>query len=177
MPQLPYTMEALAPYMSRETLEYHYGKHLQTYVDNLNKLIAGTRRHLQQCRTDMEPYVLLRDAYPPANRHARQTGTETDGRLRLARGVQTRIYTESDNAVRLRMGMADRGHTRQTLHSDRAQCRQSADQRHEADSRPRCMGTCLLHWLPQPAGSLHRSILELNRLGKSCLTHHLSEIG
>lgn len=42
MPQLPYTMEALAPYMSRETLEYHYGKHLQTYVDNLNKLIAGT---------------------------------------------------------------------------------------------------------------------------------------
>ena len=42
MPHLPYTMEALAPYMSRETLEYHYGKHLQTYVDNLNKLIAGT---------------------------------------------------------------------------------------------------------------------------------------
>ena len=42
MPQLPYTMEALAPYMSQETLEYHYGKHLQTYVDNLNKLIAGT---------------------------------------------------------------------------------------------------------------------------------------
>ena len=42
MPQLPYTMEALAPLMSQETLEYHYGKHLQTYVDNLNKLIAGT---------------------------------------------------------------------------------------------------------------------------------------
>ena len=42
MPQLPYTMEALAPHMSPETLEYHYGKHLQTYVDNLNKLITGT---------------------------------------------------------------------------------------------------------------------------------------
>ena len=42
MPQLPYTMEALAPHMSQETLEYHYGKHLQTYVDNLNKLITGT---------------------------------------------------------------------------------------------------------------------------------------
>lgn len=42
MPQLPYPMEALAPHMSKETLEYHYGKHLQTYVDNLNKLIPGT---------------------------------------------------------------------------------------------------------------------------------------
>lgn len=42
MPELPYAPEALAPKMSRETLEYHYGKHLQTYVDNLNKLIVGT---------------------------------------------------------------------------------------------------------------------------------------
>ena len=42
MPELPYAMEALAPKMSRETLEYHYGKHLKTYVDNLNRLIAGT---------------------------------------------------------------------------------------------------------------------------------------
>ena len=42
MPELPYAMEALAPKMSKETLEYHYGKHLKTYVDNLNKLIQGT---------------------------------------------------------------------------------------------------------------------------------------
>lgn len=35
-------MEALAPKMSRETLEFHYGKHLQAYVDNLNRLIQGT---------------------------------------------------------------------------------------------------------------------------------------
>ena len=39
---LPYAPEALEPVISRETIEYHYGKHLQTYVDNLNKLIAGT---------------------------------------------------------------------------------------------------------------------------------------
>lgn len=42
MPELPYALEALAPKMSKETLEYHYGKHLQTYVDNLNRLIVGT---------------------------------------------------------------------------------------------------------------------------------------
>lgn len=42
LPQLTYTLEALAPYISEETLQYHYGKHHQTYVDNLNKLIPGT---------------------------------------------------------------------------------------------------------------------------------------
>lgn len=42
MPELPYKTEELAPKMSKETFDFHYGKHLQTYVDNLNKLIAGT---------------------------------------------------------------------------------------------------------------------------------------
>ena len=39
---LPYEPEALEPVISRETIEFHYGKHLQTYVDNLNKLVVGT---------------------------------------------------------------------------------------------------------------------------------------
>jgi Fe-Mn family superoxide dismutase len=42
LPVLPYELDALVPYISRETLEYHYGKHHQTYVDNLNKLIVWT---------------------------------------------------------------------------------------------------------------------------------------
>ena len=42
LPPLPYAMDALAPHISRETLEYHYGKHHQTYVNNLNKLVPGT---------------------------------------------------------------------------------------------------------------------------------------
>jgi superoxide dismutase, Fe-Mn family len=40
---LPYTLDALEPLMSKETLEFHYGKHHQTYVNNLNNLIAGTK--------------------------------------------------------------------------------------------------------------------------------------
>ena len=39
---LPYSLDALEPVISKQTLEFHYGKHLQAYVDNLNKLIAGT---------------------------------------------------------------------------------------------------------------------------------------
>lgn len=42
LPKLPYAMDALQPYISKETLEFHYGKHHKAYVDNLNKLIAGT---------------------------------------------------------------------------------------------------------------------------------------
>lgn len=42
LPPLPYATDALEPRMSRETIEYHHGKHLQTYIDNLNRLIDGT---------------------------------------------------------------------------------------------------------------------------------------
>jgi Fe-Mn family superoxide dismutase len=42
LPALPYEMDALSPHISKETLEYHYGKHHQTYVTNLNNLIKGT---------------------------------------------------------------------------------------------------------------------------------------
>ncbi len=40
LPALPYAMDALVPHISKETLEYHYGKHHQAYVNNLNKLLA-----------------------------------------------------------------------------------------------------------------------------------------
>jgi Fe-Mn family superoxide dismutase len=39
---LPYATDALQPYMSAETLEYHYGKHHLAYVNKLNELLAGT---------------------------------------------------------------------------------------------------------------------------------------
>jgi len=42
LPALPYGLGDLSPFLSKETLEFHYGKHHQTYIDNLNKLIAGS---------------------------------------------------------------------------------------------------------------------------------------
>ena len=42
LPPLPYAMDALAPHISKETFEYHYGKHHQAYATNLNNLIKGT---------------------------------------------------------------------------------------------------------------------------------------
>ncbi|HGG8241034.1 TPA: superoxide dismutase, partial [Neisseria meningitidis] len=42
LPQLPYELDALSPHLSKETLEFHYGKHHQTYITNLNNQIKGT---------------------------------------------------------------------------------------------------------------------------------------
>jgi len=43
LPKLPYAVDALEPHISKRTLEFHYGKHHQAYVNNVNKLIEGTR--------------------------------------------------------------------------------------------------------------------------------------
>ena len=74
LPPLPYPREALAPIISAETIEFHYGKHHQAYVTNLNNLTAGTPwegkaleeivlrrkgRDLQQRRPGLEPHLLL----------------------------------------------------------------------------------------------------------------------
>ncbi|MFA7174414.1 MAG: superoxide dismutase [Kiritimatiellia bacterium] len=42
LPALPYAQSALAPHISTQTMSFHYGKHHQGYVNNLNKLVAGT---------------------------------------------------------------------------------------------------------------------------------------
>lgn len=47
LPTLPYALDALAPHISKETLEFHYGKHHQTYVTNLNNLIKGSAHENQ----------------------------------------------------------------------------------------------------------------------------------
>ncbi|WP_185152967.1 superoxide dismutase [Dysgonomonas sp. 216] len=43
LPKLPYATNALEPVISKQTIELHYGKHLQTYINNLNNLVVGTK--------------------------------------------------------------------------------------------------------------------------------------
>jgi len=42
LPELPYAKDALAPHISAETIDYHYGKHHKAYIDNINRLITST---------------------------------------------------------------------------------------------------------------------------------------
>lgn len=55
-PELPYAEDALAPAISQETVEYHYGKHEKAYIDNLNRLIKDTEYE------DMELEDIIRTA-------------------------------------------------------------------------------------------------------------------
>ena len=71
LPRLPYEPDALAPKMSAETFEYHYGKHLQTYIDNLNKLIEGTPY------AEMPLDEIVRKADGPLFNNAAQTWNHT----------------------------------------------------------------------------------------------------
>lgn len=55
-PQLPYPADALSPAISKETVDFHYGKHEKAYIDNLNRLISGTEFE------DMELEEVIRQA-------------------------------------------------------------------------------------------------------------------
>jgi Fe-Mn family superoxide dismutase len=65
LPPLPYRKDALAPHMSEQTLEFHHGKHHQTYVDTLNKLVDGTddaHKSLEEIVLSAEPGPLFNNA-------------------------------------------------------------------------------------------------------------------
>ncbi|MDE6321028.1 MAG: superoxide dismutase [Muribaculaceae bacterium] len=65
-PQLPYPTDALAPAISKETVDFHYGKHEKAYIDNLNRLIQGSEFE------DMELEEVIRHAKGPLFNNASQ---------------------------------------------------------------------------------------------------------
>ena len=76
MPKLPYTNNALEPVISQQTIDYHYGKHLQTYVNNLNNLVPGTEFEGK----DLVTITVCSEACP--QRAYRQAGRSHQTRLR-----------------------------------------------------------------------------------------------
>jgi superoxide dismutase, Fe-Mn family len=66
LPELPYSLDGLEPVLSKETLEYHYGKHHAAYINNLNGLIAGTDFE----NMPIEDIVARADAGPMFNNSA-----------------------------------------------------------------------------------------------------------
>lgn len=65
-PELPYAEDALAPVISKETVEFHYGKHEKAYIENLNRLIRGTEFE------DMELEDIIAKASGPVFNNASQ---------------------------------------------------------------------------------------------------------
>ena len=71
LPPLPYLLDALEPHVSRETMEFHYGKHHRTYVEKLNELIKGTEYE------NMALEEIIRKAHGPVFNNAAQTWNHT----------------------------------------------------------------------------------------------------
>jgi Fe-Mn family superoxide dismutase len=71
LPKLPYKTDALVPFISAETLEFHYGKHHQAYVNNLNGLVPGTEYE----NSDLES--IIKKAEGPVFNNAAQVWNHT----------------------------------------------------------------------------------------------------
>ena len=143
LPELPYAKDALAPYMSAETLEFHHDKHHQAYVTNGNKLLEGSglegkiargrgqgelrqeRRPLQQCRPALQPHPFLEVDEAQWRRQV-AAGRAAEGgrqRSRRLRQVPRRFRRCRHDAVRLGLGL-DLGQERQARsHQDRRTAR------------------------------------------------------
>jgi Fe-Mn family superoxide dismutase len=113
LPALPYALDALQPHLSKETLEFHYGKHHKAYVDKLNAAIPGrssrrcrsrrscsrrrrVREGVQQRGADLEPHVLLER--PLAARRRRAEGRD-GGRAQKAFGGVGDFVKKFDEAA------------------------------------------------------------------------------
>ena len=73
LPPLPYANDALAPHISAETLEFHHGKHHQTYVTNLNNLVEGT----DHASASLEDVIMAADNPSPLFNNAAQVWNHT----------------------------------------------------------------------------------------------------
>jgi superoxide dismutase, Fe-Mn family len=73
LPSLPYAIDALAPHISAETLEFHHGKHHQTYVTNLNNLVEGT----DHATASLEDVIMAADNPSPLFNNAAQVWNHT----------------------------------------------------------------------------------------------------
>jgi superoxide dismutase, Fe-Mn family len=73
LPPLPYAIDALAPHISAETLEFHHGKHHQTYVTNLNNMVEGT----DHANASLEEVIMAADSPSPLFNNAAQVWNHT----------------------------------------------------------------------------------------------------
>jgi len=121
MPKLPYANNALEPVISQQTIDYHYGKHLQTYVNNLNNLVPGTEYENKDLVTIVATapdgavfnnagqvlnHTLYFLQFAPKPSQSEPTGKLAEAIKRDFREFQEGIQRGSSRTVRFGLGMA-----------------------------------------------------------------------
>ncbi len=180
-PPLPFAMNAMKPFLSEEQLTYHYGKHHAAYFKNLNGLVEGKPEAGMSLRE-----VVVQSTGPVFNNAAQawnhsfywdcmspNGGGEPKGDLAAA------LQRDFGSFVAFQKAMSEAavklfGSGWAWLAADKAgqarnhaarQCRHAAEARQGAGADDRCVGTCLLHRLPQRTSEVRRGLLEGGQLG------------
>ncbi len=173
---LPYAMDALAPHLTKETLEFHYEKHHQTYMTNLKKLLEG------KPEADKSLEEIIKTSTGGVFNNAAQVwnhdfywksmkpngGGEPTGALADAikrdfgsfADFKTQVRRGRGGAVRLRLGVAGE-RRRQAQDRHHRQRRDAADEGPDVPHHLRRVGTRVLHRLPQPARQVLGNVLGL----------------
>ncbi|KAI4469295.1 superoxide dismutase [Holotrichia oblita] len=102
LPKLPYELDALEPQISKETMEYHYLKHHQAYVTNLNNLIEGTKYE------KMPLEEIIKNSDGPLFNNAAQTWNHTNFFLALSANPKARPDGELAKAIERDFGSFDK---------------------------------------------------------------------
>src|SRR3984893_14294336 len=177
LPELPYAHDALEPYMSRETLEYHHDKHHLAYVNNGNNLAKGTEWENKPVEEVVKgTYGKNQGLFNNAGQHYNHIhfwkwmkpggGGEKDPRRArkkdhrrswLRRQHEGRIHSGRRHAIRLRLVLAC-GRGWQDRRDEDAQRREPTRAGRHAHSRLRCLGALLLYRLPQPTARLPQGV-------------------
>ena len=169
LPDLPYAYDALAPYMSRETLEFHHDKHHKAYVDNGNKLLEGSGLEGKSLEEVVKgAFGKNAGLFNNAGQHYNHIhfwkwmkpgggGDKIPAKLKAAidkdlggvAKMKRGFHASRRHPVRLRL-VLDGGEGRQARRHEDAERREPAGAWRHADARLRRVGAFLLHRLPQP---------------------------
>ena len=189
LPKLPYAYDALEPHIDARTMEIHYTKHHQTYVDNLNKAIKGTdleKKTVEDLISDLNavPENIRTVVRNNGGGHANHSffwkimgpnaGGEPKGKLaddiKSAFGSFDQFQRKTRSCrcgpFRQRMGMADQEQEWRARNNLHAKSRQSSDGRQYADPRRRRVGARLLSEVSKPPGRLPQGVVERRELGR-----------
>ena len=169
LPELPYAHEALAPYMSRETLEYHHDKHHLAYVNNGNNLLKGTEWEGKSLEEIVKGSFgknagLFNNAGQHYNHlHFWQWMKPNGGGDKLPGNLEKKIVADLGSVAKMKEDFIQAGVTQfgsgwcwltvkdgKIVVTKTAERRKPAGAWRQADPRLRCLGALLLHRLPQP---------------------------
>ena len=176
LPELPYAYDALAPYMSRETLEFHHDKHHLAYVNNGNNLMKGTEFEGKPLEDVVKSSFfgnpgLFNNAGQHYNHVHFWKWMKPGGGGGMPGNLEKQIVADFGSVAKMKEDFIQAGVTqfgsgwcwlarqvRQDRGDEDRERREPAGSRRQTDSRLRCLGALLLYRLPQPPPRLPQGV-------------------